>query len=252
MGGFAELNPWYDANREMLSLGATNFGVFTHYLHSLRPDVRIRAGVGLGLSVLNQDLPGTSAGNVGLYANIRLLGIVWYFANRTALTIDAFDLALPAPQLRGWPVLYAQHRISVGLSFSRGGRDADGRPPRRRGRAQVARQAAQPLDRADGGGEHRQHAAEARAGERADQQRDLDPQAGRPREVGDAPVGGVVVERAAPHVDGQQDDERQADSPVVPRATIATIGITKPASRRAQCRPRYGSGRTSSRKPTTR
>ena len=63
------------------------------------------------------DLPGTSAGNVGIYANVRLLGIVWYIAERTALTIDAFDLALPAPQLRGWPVLYAQHRISVGLSF---------------------------------------------------------------------------------------------------------------------------------------
>jgi hypothetical protein len=117
IGGFAELNPWYDANREMMSLGATNFGVFTHYLHSLRPDVRIRAGVGLGLSVLNQSLPGTSAGNVGVYANLRLFGLVWYFADRTALTIDAFDLALPTPQLRGWPVLYAQHRISVGLSF---------------------------------------------------------------------------------------------------------------------------------------
>jgi hypothetical protein len=117
VGGFAELNPWYDVNREMMSLGATNFGVLGHYLHSLRPDVRLRAGVGLGLSVLNMDLPGTSAGNVGVYANLRLLGIVWYFANRTALTIDAFDLALPTPQLRGWPVLYAQHRLSVGLSF---------------------------------------------------------------------------------------------------------------------------------------
>jgi hypothetical protein len=117
VGGFAELNPWYDANREMMSLGATNFGAFTNYLHAIRPDVRLRAGIGLGLSVLNQDLPGTSAGNVGLYANLRLLGIVWYFSDRTALTIDAFDLALPAPQLRGWPVLYAQHRISIGLSF---------------------------------------------------------------------------------------------------------------------------------------
>jgi hypothetical protein len=117
LGGFAELNPWYDANREMMSLGATNFGVFTHYLHTLRTDVRLRAGVGLGLSVLNMDLPGTSAGNVGIYANLRLLGIVWYFAKRTALTIDAFDLALPTPQLRGWPVMYAQHRISIGLSF---------------------------------------------------------------------------------------------------------------------------------------
>ena len=117
VGGFAEVNPWYDANREMMSLGATNFGVLAHYLHSLRPDVRLRVGLGLGLSVLNQDLPGTSAGNVGIYANVRLLGLVWYFADRTALTIDAFDLALPTPQLRGWPVMYAQHRVSVGLSF---------------------------------------------------------------------------------------------------------------------------------------
>ena len=117
VGGFAELNPWYDANREMMSLGSTNFGVLAHYLHSIRPDVRLRVGLGLGLSVLNQDLPGTSAGNVGIYANVRLLGIVWYFTDRTALTIDAFDLALPTPQLRGWPVMYAQHRISVGLSF---------------------------------------------------------------------------------------------------------------------------------------
>jgi hypothetical protein len=117
VGGFAEINPWYDANREMMSLGATNFGVLAHYLHALRPDVRLRVGLGLGLSVLNQDLPGTSAGNVGIYANVRLLGLVWYFADRTALTIDAFDLALPTPQMRGWPVMYAQHRISVGLSF---------------------------------------------------------------------------------------------------------------------------------------
>jgi hypothetical protein len=117
VGGFVELNPWYDVNRESMSLGATNFGVFTHYLHTLRPDLRLRAGIGLGLSVLNMDLPGTSAGNVGIYANVRLLGLVWYFADRTALTIDAFDLALPTPQLRGWPVLYAQHPVSVGLSF---------------------------------------------------------------------------------------------------------------------------------------
>jgi len=117
VGLFAELNPWYDANREVLAMGSTNFGVFAHYLHPLRPDLRLRAGLGFGLSVLNQSLPGTSAGNVGLDVNLRLLGLVWYFSERTALTIDAFDLALPTPQLRGWPVSYAQHRFSVGLLF---------------------------------------------------------------------------------------------------------------------------------------
>jgi MYXO-CTERM domain-containing protein len=117
VGVFAELNPWYDANKEMLAMGSTNFGVFAHYLHPLRQDLRLRAGLGLGLSVLNQSLPGTSAGNVGLDVNVRLLGLVWYFAERTALTIDAFDLAIPTPQLTGWPVSYAQHRFSVGLSF---------------------------------------------------------------------------------------------------------------------------------------
>jgi hypothetical protein len=65
----------------MMSLGATNFGVLAHYLHALRPDVRLRVGLGLGLSVLNQDLPGTSAGNVGIYANVRLLG--WSGTSRT-------------------------------------------------------------------------------------------------------------------------------------------------------------------------
>ena len=123
VGGFAELNPWYDANREMMSLGATNFGAFVHYLHPLRPDVRLRAGIGLGLSVLNQDLPGTSAGNVGIYANLRLLGIVWYFADRTALTIDAFDLALPDPpaeRLAGDVRAAPDQRRAVFLKYSGG------------------------------------------------------------------------------------------------------------------------------------
>ena len=118
VGAFVELNPWYSVERRSMSLGVTNLGVAAHFLHALRPDLRLRAGAGFGVSVLNQEMIGTDAGTRGWFLNLRLLGLVWDVADCVALTVDGFDLALPAPQLVGSPILYAQHRISVGLRFS--------------------------------------------------------------------------------------------------------------------------------------
>jgi hypothetical protein len=117
VGAFAELNPWYSVEKRQQVLGSTNVGVFAHYLHPIRPDFHYRLGLALGPSILNQELYGTNAGNMGIYMNLRLLGFVWQLSEGAALTVDGFDLALPAPQLTGWPVLYAQHRVSVGLQF---------------------------------------------------------------------------------------------------------------------------------------
>ncbi len=116
-GGFVEINPWYSVEKRYTQLGATNVGAFAHYLHPIRRDVRVRAGLGLGVSILNQDWYGTDAGNLGLYLNLRLLGVVWNLSDGIALTVDGFDVALPAPQLTGWPILYAQHRLSFGVQF---------------------------------------------------------------------------------------------------------------------------------------
>jgi len=118
-GLFLELNPWYSVERRMTILGTTNAGVGVHYLHRLRPDLWYRVGLAAGVSILNQEWYGTNAGNSGPFANLTLLGLVWQFADSTALTVDAFDLALPVPQMTGWPMLYAQHRFSVGLQFAR-------------------------------------------------------------------------------------------------------------------------------------
>lgn len=118
VGLFAELNPWYGVERRRMSLGTTNFGVLAHYLHPLREDLRLRFGLGAGLSVLNQDMVGVDAGNLGIYVNVRALGLVWAFTDGVALTADPFDLALPAPALVGWPILHTQHRFSLGLEFS--------------------------------------------------------------------------------------------------------------------------------------
>jgi hypothetical protein len=117
VGGFAELNPWYSVERGKMTLGSTNFGVLAHYLHPLRSDLRLRFGAGFGLSVLNADMIGTDAGKLGLYANFRLMGLVWQMSPDTALTVDPIDIALPAPQLTGWPILYFQERASVGLQI---------------------------------------------------------------------------------------------------------------------------------------
>lgn len=117
LGVFAELNPWYSIERRRMSLGATNFGVLGHYLHPLRHDLVLRFGLGLGLSMLNADMLGVNAGNLGVFVNVRALGLIWEFSDGVALTADPLDLALPAPGLTGWPILFTQHRFSLGLQF---------------------------------------------------------------------------------------------------------------------------------------
>lgn len=118
LGVFAELNPWYSIERRRMSLGATNFGVLGHYLHPLRRDLILRFGLGFGLSMLNADMLGVNAGNLGVFLNVRAMGLIWEFADGVALTADPLDIALPAPGLTGWPILFTQHRASLGLQFS--------------------------------------------------------------------------------------------------------------------------------------
>jgi hypothetical protein len=118
VGVFAELNPWYSIERRRMSLGATNFGVLGHYLHPLRRDLVLRFGLGFGMSMLNADMLGVNAGNLGVFVNVRALGLIWEFADGVALTADPLDIALPAPGLTGWPILFTQHRTSLGLQFS--------------------------------------------------------------------------------------------------------------------------------------
>ena len=118
VGVFAELNPWYSIERRRMSLGATNFGVLGHYLHPLRRDLVLRFGLGVGVSMLNADMLGVNAGNLGVFLNVRALGLIWELADGVALTADPLDIALPAPGLTGWPILFTQHRTSLGLQFS--------------------------------------------------------------------------------------------------------------------------------------
>lgn len=116
VGAFAELNPWFSFERSRLHLGSTNVGAFLHYLHPISDNAELRFGVGGGAAILNESLAGSPAGKIGPYLNLRLLGFAYHWED-IAFTVDGFDLALPVPQMVGWPVLHAQHRMSVGVQF---------------------------------------------------------------------------------------------------------------------------------------
>jgi hypothetical protein len=118
VGIFAEVNPWYSIERRRMSLGSTNFGVLSHYLHPLRRDLVLRFGLGVGLSMLNADMLGVNAGNLGVFLNVRAMGLIWELSDGVAVTADPLDIALPAPGLTGWPILFTQYRASLGLQFS--------------------------------------------------------------------------------------------------------------------------------------
>jgi hypothetical protein len=117
IGGLLELNPWMSIERRSMSLGATNAAVFVHFKHKLRPDLWWRAGLALGLSVLNDEQVGTHVGKTGAYLNLKGFGLVWQFDEDVALVVDVFDLAIAAPQLTGWPLVQPQSRFSIGLQF---------------------------------------------------------------------------------------------------------------------------------------
>lgn len=116
VGGFLEFNPWFSVERSRVGLGTTNLGAFVHYLHPISTDADLRFGAGGGAAILNESLAGSPAGKIGSYLNLRLLGVVLH-GEGVALTIDGFDLAVAAPQMVGWPVIYAQHRVSMGVQF---------------------------------------------------------------------------------------------------------------------------------------
>ncbi len=117
VGLLAELNPWMSVERRAMSMGTTNLGAYALVRHRLRPDLAWRAGLAYGVSILNEDMIGTDAGTSGHYIGVRLLGLEWRFADDLTLTVDGFDLAVAAPQMTGWPIVYAQQRFSIGMRY---------------------------------------------------------------------------------------------------------------------------------------
>jgi hypothetical protein len=113
----AEWNPWFSMERTSVAAGSLNLYGLAAVRWPVSYKVDLRTGLGAGIAVLLFETVGTPAGNVGPYLVIRPLGVTRRFGPRLALTVDAFELAVPIPQTRGWPFSHPQYRASVGLRF---------------------------------------------------------------------------------------------------------------------------------------
>jgi len=77
----------------------------------------LRTSLAVGPSVLLFDTLLDRAGRVGLFVDVRPVGLRWKLNDRFTLGLDPFHLVLLAPVLTQIPLVRVQYRLSLSLEF---------------------------------------------------------------------------------------------------------------------------------------
>jgi hypothetical protein len=113
-----EWNPWLALNGTTVRRGVINvYGTAILRFPLAYENFNLRSTVNLGVSSLLSSFYGAPSGSTGLYFGVSPLGIEWKLSKVFYVIINPINVALPAPQLKGVPLLYPQYRTSVGLEF---------------------------------------------------------------------------------------------------------------------------------------
>lgn len=94
--------------------GAYNIGVgvdFTYF------EGRVHSSIAFGPSILAFDTLLDSRGSLGLFFDLRPLGLQWDVHRRVRLGLDPLSFALVAPALDGIPITQVQYRTSFYVEF---------------------------------------------------------------------------------------------------------------------------------------
>jgi len=110
-----EYNPWVSFEGRRLGLGAFNSYATFIYRWDVTQHVALRATFHVGASVLLFDLVGAPAGSTGPLVGGNILGLSYEVADEVYLLLDPAQIMLPAPQIRGAPLVYHQYRLTLGL-----------------------------------------------------------------------------------------------------------------------------------------
>ncbi|WPB79610.1 hypothetical protein KYC5002_10695 [Archangium violaceum] len=92
--------------------GALNVGLGAELRFA---DGRIRSSATLGPSLLLFDTPLDEAGKVGVFAELRPLGLRWAVSRHLQLGLDPLSFAVAAPVLSGIPLVRVQYRTTLSL-----------------------------------------------------------------------------------------------------------------------------------------
>lgn len=113
-----EWNPWLAFNGSTVHAGAVNvYGTAIVRLPLAYENFNLRSSVALGTSYLVSNLYGAPRGSYGIFAGLSFLGIEWKLSRAVLLVVEPLGYVVPAPQLKGVPLLYGQYRFSLGLEF---------------------------------------------------------------------------------------------------------------------------------------
>jgi hypothetical protein len=115
-GGFnIEWNPWISIDAQRIVAGSFNAYATLARRWYVRPEVSIYSRAELGTSTLLFELVGIDRYTTGIYYGGVLVGLRIPLSRCVDLTFDPSHLAMPTPNLTGFPFYYGQWRLTLGI-----------------------------------------------------------------------------------------------------------------------------------------
>jgi hypothetical protein len=118
VGMDVEYNPWFSIDSGRMEHGSLNAYGTAIYHHKTFGKWDLRSTVKLGASVMLFDMVGVDKGSKGIFVGASLLGLAVPLSEQLKLIIDPMEIAMPIPQVKGFPFYYRQYRFSTALQWS--------------------------------------------------------------------------------------------------------------------------------------
>jgi hypothetical protein len=113
LGGFVQIEHnlwWATESKQGLNLGALNVGLGFDAVYS---HGKVESSVAAGPSILLQSTPLDYAGHIGLFLELRPVGLRWKADDHLGFNFDPLSLAVVAPVLGGIPLIHIQYRTTA-------------------------------------------------------------------------------------------------------------------------------------------
>ncbi len=110
-----EYNSWEDIyDEDNIIQNAFNFGMGGEFIYFKQ---RARSSLSLGGAIKLNDNALQESGNIGIYFDIRPVGILFHISDFINIVFDPLSLNIEAPVLKGVPLIVIEFRTIIGVEF---------------------------------------------------------------------------------------------------------------------------------------